>query len=151
MNFAVAPCLCFLYCHEIVLMPANHAAAATPTGPLHHFSSPNPPSSTQDFFTTKYEWDLLAVRGLWAFGPDRTGPNVLMDDTLAGEVDKNLLNAVRDSVGVGNGRRSVGLTLCEAVLHVEKLRMCKVVSGECVRGRCSTGPWPHLTLASTCT
>lgn len=26
---------------------------------------------TQDFFTTKYEWDLLAVRGLWAFGPDR--------------------------------------------------------------------------------
>ena len=43
------------------------------------------------------------MRGLWAFGPDRTGPNVLMDDTLAGEVDKNLLNAVRDSVGVGNG------------------------------------------------
>jgi hypothetical protein len=52
----------------------------------------------QDFFTSKYEWDLLAVRGLWAFGPDRQGPNVLMDDTLAGEVDKNLLNAVRDSI-----------------------------------------------------
>ena len=52
----------------------------------------------QDYFTTKYEWDLLAVRGLWAFGPDRQGPNVLMDDTLAGEVDKNLLNAVRDSI-----------------------------------------------------
>ena len=56
------------------------------------------PLSSQDFFTTKYEWDLLAVRGLWAFGPDRQGPNVLMDDTLAGEVDKNLLNAVRDSI-----------------------------------------------------
>ena len=55
-------------------------------------------ASPQDFFTTKYEWDLLAVRGLWAFGPDRQGPNVLMDDTLAGEVDKNLLNAVRDSI-----------------------------------------------------
>lgn len=40
----------------------------------------------QDFFTSKYEWDLLAVRGLWAFGPDRHGPNVLLDDTLAGEV-----------------------------------------------------------------
>ena len=38
------------------------------------------------------------MRGLWAFGPDRQGPNVLMDDTLAGEVDKNLLNAVRDSI-----------------------------------------------------
>lgn len=60
-----------------------------------------PRKKLQDFFTTKYEWDLLAVRGLWAFGPDRQGPNVLMDDTLAGEVDKNLLNAVRDSVVQG--------------------------------------------------
>lgn len=60
-----------------------------------------PRKKLQDFFTSKYEWDLLAVRGLWAFGPDRQGPNVLMDDTLAGEVDKNLLNAVRDSVVQG--------------------------------------------------
>ncbi len=52
----------------------------------------------QDFFTTKYEWDLLAVRGLWAFGPERNGPNVLLDDTLAGETDKQLLGAIRDSV-----------------------------------------------------
>eukprot|EP00967_Tisochrysis_lutea_P103314 scaffold155857_cov19-Tisochrysis_lutea.AAC.3 len=52
----------------------------------------------QDFFTTKYEWDLLAVRGLWAFGPERNGANVLLDDTLAGETDKQLLSAIRDSV-----------------------------------------------------
>jgi U5 small nuclear ribonucleoprotein component len=52
----------------------------------------------QDFFTTKYEWDLLAVRGLWAFGPERQGPNVLLDDTLAGETDKALLSSIRDSV-----------------------------------------------------
>ncbi len=38
------------------------------------------------------------MRGLWAFGPERNGPNVLLDDTLAGETDKQLLNAVRDSV-----------------------------------------------------
>ncbi|KAG1674860.1 hypothetical protein FOA52_015250 [Chlamydomonas sp. UWO 241] len=60
-----------------------------------------PRKKLQDFFTSKYEWDLLAVRGLWAFGPDRAGPNVLLDDTLAGEVDKNLLAAVRDSVVQG--------------------------------------------------
>jgi len=53
---------------------------------------------TQDFFTTKYEWDLLAVRGLWAFGPERNGANVLLDDTLAGETDKQLLASIRDSV-----------------------------------------------------
>lgn len=60
-----------------------------------------PRKKLQDFFTTKYEWDLLAVRGLWAFGPERSGPNVLLDDTLAGETDKALLGAIRDSVVQG--------------------------------------------------
>mmetsp|Transcript_826 Transcript_826/g.1239 ORF Transcript_826/g.1239 Transcript_826/m.1239 type:complete len:995 (+) Transcript_826:135-3119(+) len=60
-----------------------------------------PRKKLQDFFTTKYEWDLLAVRGLWAFGPERNGPNVLLDDTLAGETDKQLLGAIRDSVVQG--------------------------------------------------
>mmetsp|Transcript_22656 Transcript_22656/g.57692 ORF Transcript_22656/g.57692 Transcript_22656/m.57692 type:complete len:994 (-) Transcript_22656:539-3520(-) len=60
-----------------------------------------PRKKLQDFFTTKYEWDLLAVRGLWAFGPDRQGPNALLDDSLAGETDKSLLAAIRDSVVQG--------------------------------------------------
>lgn len=70
--------------------PPISSSASAPTPHL----SPWP----QDFFTTKYEWDLLAVRGLWAFGPERNGPNVLLDDTLAGETDKALLGAIRDSV-----------------------------------------------------
>lgn len=57
-----------------------------------------PKKKLSEFLQTKYEWDLLATRGLWAFGPDSAGPNVLLDDTLSTEVDKNLLNAVRDSV-----------------------------------------------------
>lgn len=60
-----------------------------------------PRKKLQDFFTTRYEWDLLAVRGLWAFGPDRQGPNALLDDSLAGETDKGLLGAIRDSVVQG--------------------------------------------------
>jgi 116 kDa U5 small nuclear ribonucleoprotein component len=51
-----------------------------------------------DFFQTKYDWDLLAARSIWAFGPERAGPNILLDDTLPSEVDKNLLNAVRESI-----------------------------------------------------
>jgi U5 small nuclear ribonucleoprotein component len=39
-----------------------------------------------DFFRSKYDWDLLAARSIWAFGPDVNGP------------DKNLMNAVRESV-----------------------------------------------------
>ncbi|RWS16730.1 U5 small nuclear ribonucleoprotein component-like protein, partial [Dinothrombium tinctorium] len=44
-----------------------------------------------EFFQTKYDWDLLAARSIWAFGPDQSGPNILVDDTLPSEVDKNLL------------------------------------------------------------
>ena len=39
-----------------------------------------------EFFQTKYDWDLLAARSIWAFGPDQTGANILVDDTLPSEV-----------------------------------------------------------------
>jgi U5 small nuclear ribonucleoprotein component len=39
-----------------------------------------------DFFVKKYEWDILASRGIWAFGPDNNGPNMLINDTLPAEV-----------------------------------------------------------------
>lgn len=37
-------------------------------------------------FQEKYEWDLLASRSIWAFGPEESGPNVLLDDTLPSQV-----------------------------------------------------------------
>jgi U5 small nuclear ribonucleoprotein component len=45
------------------------------------------PKTISKFFQDKYDWDLLAARGIWAFGPDDSGPNILMDDTLPGEVE----------------------------------------------------------------
>lgn len=51
-----------------------------------------------EFFQSKYDWDLLAARSIWAFGPDTTGPNILVDDTLPSEVDKNILRSIRDSI-----------------------------------------------------
>lgn len=54
-----------------------------------------------EFFTRNYDWDLMAARSVWAFGPDKQGPNVLLDDTLPGDVDKKLLNAVKESVSQG--------------------------------------------------
>jgi U5 small nuclear ribonucleoprotein component len=38
------------------------------------------------FFQEKYQWDLLASRSIWAFGPDENGPNILLDDTLPSQV-----------------------------------------------------------------
>lgn len=50
-----------------------------------------------DFFKSKYEWDLLTARSVWAFGPEDNGPNLLLDNTLPSKVDRGLLNTVRES------------------------------------------------------
>ena len=47
-----------------------------------------------EFFQTKYDWDLLAARSIWSFGPDMNGPNILVDDTLPSEVNKTLFKTV---------------------------------------------------------
>lgn len=44
------------------------------------------PKERGTFFQEKYQWDLLASRSIWAFGPDDSGPNVLLDDTLPSQV-----------------------------------------------------------------
>ena len=46
-----------------------------------------------EFFQTKYDWDLLAARSIWAFGPENTGPNILVDDTLPSEVSTALTSS----------------------------------------------------------
>ena len=53
------------------------------------------------FFENKYQWDLLASRNIWAFGPDDNGPNVLVNDTLPSEVDTKLLGSARESIKQG--------------------------------------------------
>ena len=54
-----------------------------------------------EFFQSKYKWDLLSARSVWAFGPTSLGPNILMDDTLPSEVDKNLLLGCKQSLVQG--------------------------------------------------
>ena len=50
-----------------------------------------------EFFQTKYDWDLLAARSIWAFGPDATGPNILVDDTLPSEVDIVIVSSLYET------------------------------------------------------
>ena len=49
------------------------------------------PKERGTFFQEKYQWDLLASRSIWAFGPDENGPNILLDDTLPSQVRQNAL------------------------------------------------------------
>lgn len=65
------------------------------------------------FFEENYGWDLLASRSIWAFGPEDTGPNILQDDTLPSEVDKKLLNQVRESIKQGFSWGTREGPLCE--------------------------------------
>ncbi|KAI6435459.1 hypothetical protein MCOR21_001660 [Pyricularia oryzae] len=65
------------------------------------------------FFQEKHEWDLLAARSIWAFGPEENGPNILQDDTLPTEVDKKLLNTVKESIRQGFSWATREGPLCE--------------------------------------
>ena len=74
-----------------------------------------------EFFRTKYDWDVLASRSIWAFGPTSTGPNILVDDTLPTEVDKRLLGTIKESIVQGfqwaarcvHGPVTASLTACQ--------------------------------------
>ncbi|XP_037094775.1 LOW QUALITY PROTEIN: 116 kDa U5 small nuclear ribonucleoprotein component-like [Pollicipes pollicipes] len=80
-----------------------------------------------EFFQTKYDWDLLAARSIWAFGPDPTGPNILVDDTLPSEVDKTLLGAVRDSIVQGFQWGTREGPLCEEPIRNVKFKILDAV------------------------
>ncbi|TRY62642.1 hypothetical protein TCAL_11965 [Tigriopus californicus] len=80
-----------------------------------------------EFFQTKYDWDLLAARSIWAFGPDATGPNILVDDTLSSEVNKGLLGSVKDSIVQGFQWGSREGPLCEEPIRNGKFKILDAV------------------------
>lgn len=80
-----------------------------------------------EFFQTKYDWDLLAARSIWAFGPDATGPNILVDDTLPSEVDKGLLSCVKDSIVQGFQWGTREGPLCEEPIRNTKFKILDAV------------------------
>eukprot|EP01047_Picozoa_sp_COSAG01_P043116 COSAG01_NODE_3810_length_5675_cov_115.679079_1_plen_958_part_00 len=75
------------------------------------------------WFQEKYDWDLLAARSIWAFGPDTTGPNVLLDDTLPDEVDKSLLSQVQSFVVQGFQWGTREGPLCDEPIRNVKFKM----------------------------
>ncbi|XP_029861276.1 elongation factor 2-like isoform X6 [Aquila chrysaetos chrysaetos] len=49
------------------------------------------------YLAEKYEWDVSEARKIWCFGPDGTGPNILVDITKGVQY----LNEIKDSVVAG--------------------------------------------------
>jgi len=78
----------------------------------------------------KYDWDLLAARSIWAFGPTATGPNALLDDCLPGEVDKGLLNSIKSSVVQGFQWGAREGPLCDEPMRNVKMRLLDATIAE---------------------
>jgi U5 small nuclear ribonucleoprotein component len=81
------------------------------------------PKLRESLLTNKYDWDLLAARSIWAFGPDNAGPNILVDDCLPGEVNRASLDSVRDSVVQGFQWGTREGPLCDEPIRNVKFRL----------------------------
>ncbi|CCM03669.1 uncharacterized protein FIBRA_05813 [Fibroporia radiculosa] len=75
------------------------------------------------FFEEKYQWDLLASRSIWAFGPDDSGPNVLLDDTLPSQIDKKMLGTVKEHIKQGFQWGAREGPLCDEPMRNVKFRI----------------------------
>ncbi|KAI9695648.1 MAG: hypothetical protein M1820_008495 [Bogoriella megaspora] len=83
----------------------------------------DPVRTVGQFFQEKYEWDILASRNIWAFGPDETGPNILRNDTLPTDIDKKLLTSARDSLKQGFTWATREGPLCEEPIRNTNFRL----------------------------
>lgn len=82
-----------------------------------------PKKKIAGFFQDKYDWDVMAARSIWAFGPDSVGPNIFLDDTLPSEVDKSLVSAIRSSVVQGFQWGAREGPLCDEPMRKVKFKL----------------------------
>nr|AYV89076.1 elongation factor 2-like [Tetranychus truncatus] len=61
------------------------------------------------YLVEKYEWDATEARKIWSFGPEATGPNLLVDATKGVQY----LNEIKDSVVAGFQWASKESVLCD--------------------------------------
>jgi len=72
--------------------------------------------STARKLIDKYDWDQHDARKLWTYGPENTGPNMLIDQTKAVQY----LNEIKDSVC-----NAFQNATCEGVIADEEMRGCR--------------------------
>merc|ERR1711962_689281 len=61
------------------------------------------------YLADKYEYDITEARKIWCFGPDTTGPNIVIDASKGVQY----LNEIKDSVVAGFQWASKGGVLCD--------------------------------------
>ena len=83
----------------------------------------DPPRQRAKYFEESHDWDKLAARSIWAFGPDDMGPNILVDDTLPSTTDKKTLRDVQASIIQGFQWATREGPLCEEPIRNTKFRV----------------------------
>ena len=83
----------------------------------------DPIRTVASFFEKNHDWDKLAARSIWAFGPDETGPNILLDDTLPSQIPKKQTLTVRDTITQGFSWATREGPLCEEPIRNAKFRL----------------------------
>ena len=79
------------------------------------------------YFMQEHKWDILASRSIWAFGPeDDIGSNILLDDTLPGDVDKELLGTVKSNIVQGFKWGCREGPLCDEPIRAVKFKLFDV-------------------------
>ena len=76
-----------------------------------------------EFFQKRYDYDLLAARSVWGFAPDERGPNLLLDDTLPSDVNKQLLTSIREFILQGFGWACREGPLCDEPMRNVKFKV----------------------------
>ena len=66
-----------------------------------------------DLLVKDFEWDELTASSVWAFGPNNTGSNMLIDYSLEGETDKQKLDFVKGPIVEGFKWATKKGPLCE--------------------------------------
>jgi len=71
------------------------------------------PRARARYLVEKYNWDTTEARKIWSFGPEGTGPNIVVDITKA----VSYLNEIKDSVVAGFQWASKESVLCDENLR----------------------------------
>lgn len=71
----------------------------------------------------QYEFDLTEARKIWSFGPDGTGPNLLIDCTKGVQY----LNEIKDSVVAGFQWAAKEVSLSNSSTKKEKRNLNKLL------------------------
>ncbi|KAJ2514081.1 hypothetical protein H4217_005957 [Coemansia sp. RSA 1939] len=82
-----------------------------------------PTRKVGQFFESNYNWDILAGRSIWAFGPGDNGPNMFSDDTIPSETDKTRLRSVRDAIKQGFQWATREGPLCDEPMRNTRFRI----------------------------